>query len=339
MSIQMQEKPEHVAKWEQLTDGYRDLGGVVDNVVQKRGNLGLGLFPIDPTRPVELSAPAELLVPVDQVTLINGEIKLKHPDQFPTGYADWFAYFQREFSWGADGRQSILTFENQLRSLPSIVQQQLLPFCMTPISERLPSEDDENIFQRFLRTRQIYWEGKAVLMPLIELVNHSASQQTWDIRRDCIRVSGNFSDEVLVRYSVSDPLRRFLQYGFNCKEPTAFSMNIRGKYRDRRLVVKGGLHFSKSDSVKASIQNGALLIDRPLLGSKKAPKAPKRVFREAFSSIKNVNPDELFEYIAHINRIQILNLLKRINQIDQPFILELQRACLNQLEALSWSIT
>ena len=35
---------------------------------------------------IELSAPAELLVPVDKVTLIVGEIKLKYPDQFLTGY-------------------------------------------------------------------------------------------------------------------------------------------------------------------------------------------------------------------------------------------------------------
>jgi len=334
----MQETHEHNQQWQNLVDGFRDLGGVCDNVIQKRGSLGLGLFPIDPERPIELRAPAELLVPIDQVRLIGGEIKLANPDQFPAGYAEWFATFQREFSWGADGRQSILTFETQLRALPDIVQQNLRPFCGSPIAERLPTDDDAAVLQRFIRTRQIFWEGRPVLMPLIELINHSANQSTWDIQKNFIRVGGKFSDEVLIRYSVSDPIRRFLQYGFNCKEPTAFSMNLGFKHRDRTIIVRGGINFSPLKSLKVEFENEKIYIYRPLLGSRKAVKAPKRLFQEAFSSVKDVDSDVLFDQISHMNRMQILNLLKSIDQIDQPIIPKLEQTCLDQLMSLSWAI-
>nr|WP_115094579.1 hypothetical protein [Synechococcus sp. UW106] len=324
-------------KWQHLIEGFRDLGGTVENIIQKQGAFGLGLFPIDPTQPIELRAPAELLVPTNQIKLVNGDLSLADPANFPAGYDEWFETFQRDFSWGADGRNSILSFERELRSLPKVIQQRLNPFCSVPIAERLPSEDDGTILQRFLRTRRISWKDQTVLMPMIELVNHSAQQASWKVEEDAIRVSGSFANEILVRYSFADPLHRFLQYGFGCVEPTAFSMDMRVKHHERLIIVKGGINHRPMHPLKVSINAKQVMIDRPLLGCKPSVKAPKRLFLEALSGVEGVEPNELFEQIVHINRKQILNLLTAIDSIKQPLIPELKQTCLDQLVALTWS--
>lgn len=52
-------------------------------------------------------------------------------------------------------------------------------------------------------------------MPVIELLNHAPAAKRWDGSGDGIAVSGHSDGEILVTYSVSDPLRRLLGYGFN----------------------------------------------------------------------------------------------------------------------------
>ena len=55
-------------------------------------------------------------------------------------------------------------------------------------------------------------------------INHSPLKPSWIINEQGVTVKGTHDDEILVRYSISDPLRRFIQYGFNCDEPFGFSM-------------------------------------------------------------------------------------------------------------------
>ena len=59
-------------------------------------------------------------------------------------------------------------------------------------------------------------------MPIIELINHSPSHQSWGMSDIDIHIEGRFEGEVFARYSVSDPLIRLIQYGFNCREPMRF---------------------------------------------------------------------------------------------------------------------
>ena len=78
-------------------------------------------------------------------------------------------------------------------------------------------------------------------MPMIELINHPPNQASWNMDDNSIAVQGQYKEEILVRYSVSDPLRRFVQYGFNCKEPLGFSLRIKLIHNDQKIIIDGGL--------------------------------------------------------------------------------------------------
>ena len=53
------------ADWHAFLDEFRAFGGKAENVMQRRGAFGLGLFPIDPSKPVDLLVPDELLVGIE----------------------------------------------------------------------------------------------------------------------------------------------------------------------------------------------------------------------------------------------------------------------------------
>ena len=52
-----------------LLEEFRGFGGRAENVMQRDGPLGLGLFPIEPCQPIDLRVPRSLLVPADNVKL------------------------------------------------------------------------------------------------------------------------------------------------------------------------------------------------------------------------------------------------------------------------------
>ena len=231
-----------LARWNDLVEGFRFFGGTADNLVQRKGALGLGLFPIDASQPVELRVPEHLLVATDNIDLLDGAIVLKDTSCYPKGFGEWYEYFQAEYSWGAEAKNSIQRFEEGLKSLPDSLQKKLQNVGLN-VERRLSETNDEQyLLQRFIKTRQINRNGKLVLMPMIELVNHSPFQSSWITDEDSIAIKGRYDDEILVKYSVSDPLRRWMQYGFNCKEPTGFSLHFKLRHNQQEILVHGGLN-------------------------------------------------------------------------------------------------
>ena len=70
-------------RWDTLVEEFRGFGGTANNIIQRKGDFGLGLFPIDPAKPVELRVPDQLLVATDNIELKNGEIVLKDESSYP----------------------------------------------------------------------------------------------------------------------------------------------------------------------------------------------------------------------------------------------------------------
>ncbi len=324
-------------RWDTLIKEFRAFGGTANNVIQREGSFGLGLFPIDPSKPVELRVPDQLLIDIDNVELKNGEIVLKDESRYPKGFGDWYRRFQANYSWGAEAKNSIYAFETGLKSLPEDIKNSLNSLGL-PIKDRFSGTiEDEEIFQRFILTRQINKENKLYLMPMIELVNHSPNQSSWGIDDKSIYIEGQYNEEILVRYSVSDPLRRLFQYGFNCKEPIAFSTNLSINHKGEKIYVKGGINFEHLKNFKFVRQDSSLIVDRPMLGSLNQPRKPRTIFREscAAASTENINPDELFDQIHQLNRITMITLLRKLENVETFISQQLREACLDQIIALS----
>ena len=327
-----------LARWNDLVEGFRRFGGTAENIVQRKGAFGLGLFPIDASQPVELRVPEHLLVATDNLDVLDGAVVIKDESCYPQGFGEWYEYFQAEYSWGAEARNSIKHFEESLESLPDSLREKLQNLGLN-ISERLPSiYTEQYLLQRFIKTRQINRKGKLVLMPMLELVNHSPFQSSWITDQNSIAVKGRYNDEILVKYSVSDPLRRWVQYGFNCKEPTGFSLRIKLMHNQQEVIVNGGLNNEITKPCKISTKEYLFVIHNPLLSSIRSPRLPRTLFRKACEKYSSLNADELFDQMHLANRLLLIGIVSDLDELQGNSIESLKNACLDQIEVLSGHI-
>ena len=327
------------ADWHAFLDEFRAFGGRAENVMQRKGALGMGVFPIDPSKPVDLFVPDTLLVPVDNITQRDGDVVIEDDSPFPEGYSDWFRRYQANYSWGAEGRENTKAFEEGLKALPEVVQTLLKRDGIYNAEKRFPGEDpDQEILKRFLLTRAISRKGRSVIMPMIDLVNHSPDANAYYTDNDGIGVKGLQDGEILVRYNKTDPIGRLLAYGFNCSEPLACSVRCQLTHQGRMVLVRPGISKTPFKPCKIELVNDQLVVIQPLLGSLNAPKLPRTLFNQACASHTDVNANQLFDQIQQFNTIALVNLMRSLEEHDEPVAKQLRTGCLNQLTALSHHI-
>ena len=323
--------------WHAFLKEFRNFGGRAENVVQREGPFGLGLFPINRAEPVELVVPKELLVPADDVVLRDGEAVIKNDSAFPAGYADWFRRYQANYSWGAEGETSVTRFETGLQQLPETVRRSLQELNLYQPGQRLPSANiRDNMLRRFLKSRCLGRQGTLLVMPIVELVNHNPKAKNWEIRPDgSVGVSGIHQGEVMVKYSNADPLRRLMGYGFNAPEPLAFSLRVRLQHQGQAVLVQGsgGRHWFQPTRIQRKKE--LLLVHQPLLGSTDHPRLPIRLFRNACQGLSRVESGELFDQIHQANAMALVKLIKQLLPLKEEAADLLCDGCLNQLEANS----
>ena len=324
------------ADWHVFLDEFRTFGGRAENVMQRKGAFGLGLFPIDSSKPIDLFVPDELLVPVGNVELRDGEVVIKDEEGFPEGYADWFRRYQLTYSWGAEGRDNTLAFEEGLKSLPESVQMLMKRHGLYNAEMRFPGEDTEReILQRFIQTRCINRKDRRVIMPMIELLNHAPSANAYDMSGEGIAVGGLHDGEVLVKYSVSDPMRRLLGYGFNAAEPLGFSCSFQVLHREKPVIIQGGGSRSPLQPCEVQLKDDRVILQQPLLASNTSPKMPRTLLIKACRAIEGIDANELFDQIHQRNTQILVMMLRNLQGVEGDVAEKLRTGCLDQLAALS----
>lgn len=326
--------------WTRMLDDFRALGGKADNIEQRVGKFGNGIFPIDPQQPVEIAIPATLLVDADQLVL-DGEDLVVSPDaDVPGEVREFIARYQKHFSWGADGRKHVEQFERGLKALPEALLDRLRQLRMLNLAQRHKGTWEEVLRSRFLNSRRINYHGRKVSMPVIELVNHSAKAPAFRIN-DGIQVRGTFADEVLVNYSpASDALQRFLNYGFASQEPAAYCLPMPLKLNEGfRLFVgcdAGTVNIvDKLPLPKVETDEKGRRLSHLRLGSERAPRLPRTLFRKALPDLPVALADEVFDRLRSANQFELCRLLELAEGVDTPVAREFRQALINQLKALS----
>lgn len=324
------------ADWHAFLDEFRSFGGRAENVMQRKGAFGFGLFPIDLSKHVDLHVPAALLVSIENVELQDGNVVIKDAQGYPEGYSEWFRRYQQTYSWGAEGRETTLKFEEGLKTLPDEIKAMLKRSGLLNPEIRFSDEDPDNeLLQRFLRTRCINYKGKPMVMPIIDLVNHSSSTKTYEISDDGIAISGIHDGEILVKYNVSDPLRRLLGYGFNAPEPLGFSIRCQFKHKDQAVIVQGGITARPMQPCQTKFQDNRFIVQQPLLGSIKTPKLPRTLFLQACKDAEGIDANELFDQIQQFNTGALIRLIKELQNVEGDVAAMLLNGCLDQLAAQS----
>ena len=153
---------------------FRSLGGIADNVRYGHGVRGRGLFAVDKTLPIRVQVPRSLLFPTASLRLVGGALTLAAASAIGQSQQDFFTTYQSELSWAGGGRAEVEGFLDLLQALPERARS-----CLADdlgLAHLLAPPDEAAILERFVRARHFDFHGQAVLMPILELCNHSRAR-------------------------------------------------------------------------------------------------------------------------------------------------------------------
>ncbi len=332
--------------WAQMLDDFRALGGVADNVEQRQGRYGNGLFPIDPDKPVRIVVPDALLFDSDLLVLDGNDLVVSPSASVSDDVRAFIARYQKHYSWGADGKKSVESFEEALKTLPEAVLQRLQRFRLLNLAVRQKGEWAEVLRRRFLQSRCIYYHERRVLMPIIELINHSPRSPGYMIGTG-IQFRGKFADEVTVNYSrTSDALMRFFSYGFTSAEPVAFSLPMSLKLNNGKTLQIGydtnkaatgekTAGAEKAPLPAVSTEGNHWRISHLRIGLEHTPRVPRTLLRKALADWPEQDVDEVFERVRSVNMLALTDLLGLADGLDSDIGRDLRAAVRHQLRSIA----
>ncbi len=331
-----------LSDWSDLLAEFRRLGGTAENIRMGCGSLGRGLFAIDPSKPVDLHTPPNLLLPSRDVIFRDDRFYVSPAAKVGEAERAWLERYLNEFSWGGGGREETTAAMERMHSLPLPVRESLaqwfgMSYCVAELSPDI-------IAKRFLASRVITLDEETV-MPMIELVNHGPAPGF-----DCsngLAVRGLFSDEVLVSYTEEhDTFLCFASWGFVCERPFAHSLPARLPTAHGEMVISINPHEGRMIEAKlpkpvplklpkVTVHNGQINLSFLMLGMRGFPRIPKGMFRRAIRDAGLLLDDEPFELAQHFTRGAFLGLLRDLDGVEGEIAQSLRRVSMTQLEALN----
>lgn len=328
--------------WEATLAEFRSLGGVANNVRLDYGPRGRGLFAIDPTRPIALHVPHNMLVPTEDIEFRGSRLAFKAGAKVGDSERRFLERYDAEFGTGSPLLDEIWQKQKQWSELPPEVQQFVSSMRGTEDPDRRFAPPSLDLCSHwFLRSRDILYRGTPHCLPLLDLLNHSSTAQDFLIA-DGITVEGLYESEVLVRYNEGDSWDVMLHYGFPDSSLRAYSLghitvDLYGRYtltimrEIARREMHGGFIFPVVE-----VTGNAIRLSHLTLGNLNGLPLPRAIFRKVMSEALSASEaDEVFDSIAYYNRDRFYALLRILNKYDSPLIVALKDAALHQLQAAS----
>lgn len=330
-------------QWEELLEEFRAIGGVAENVRLGAGARGRGLFVIDPAKPASLHIPRAITIPVSAVGTDSGDIRVDR-DQVDDRVATFYEHYQKHFGWSAGGREEAFALQREWHDLPPEIVNFIKTMGVLDHPElRFMPPDDRVLLEEHVRARVFADKTGSFMIPMIDLVNHLSTARGY-VTDGGVGVSGTFADEVLVRYNNFDPMTMALHYGFADQSVFACSIGITLDLPGgRRLTIAREISASETrDGIAFPVvteTDGHLRFSHLMLGIMSAPDVPRAIFRSLVKPyVDPVSADQIFDGIAHFNRVRFINLLRTLRKYDGRLVRALQDTSINQLEALSYCV-
>ncbi len=324
-------------RWDQMLDEFRALGGTADNIRLGEGPLGRGLFPVDPSNPVAIRIPDNLLLPVEDVVFENGAFRVGSRSTFGAREKSFMEDYQQHFSWGGGGRAEVQLIFEQAQAFPADLRRELKAThrCGVWFEEC----SNSLVQDQFIASRCITYKGRTVVMPIIELVNHGKG--THYDPADGLALRGKFADEVLVKYSDADSYGMFQTWGFVAAQPQAMSIGLAGKVGTEELHIERDFgEFRPLERVWVpafSRKSDGSRLKFLMVGSRQYPRLCRGIFYKIMREAGHSGFEETFDVVLHVNRMHFLNLLSALEDVAVPMAQTLRRLALLQLQTLSFS--
>jgi len=320
-----------MSRWDELIAEFRALGGTASNVRLGEGRIGLGLFAVNPRLPVCIRVPENLLVDTRDVVLENGVLKLAPEARIGARERRFFESYQADFGWGRNGRADIERIVEQAHALPDELRETLTNVyrCGTWFG----TFGEDMVLQRFIASRRFDHRDRAVLMPVLDLMNHGTGL-TFE-SGEGVQVRGVVQDELLVRYGLLDAFSFFVNWGFASPEPLAFSLVLDGNIGEQPLRIER--EFKSGSVPELTFRDGMAHIKSLIVGNRNLPAAPRGVFYKLARDAGLGGYQEAFDMIQYVNQMNFLNLLEAIEDVEGPLIDTMRQMARFQLQALSFS--
>tara|TARA_B100000214_G_C23960634_1_gene625059 strand:- start:1059 stop:2051 length:993 start_codon:yes stop_codon:yes gene_type:complete len=326
------------SKWDILLSKFRDLGGIADNICQKEGTNGRGIFPVNSKIKSKIFTPSNLIIKKEDIYLLDGKVRIKDKDYYHRDTREFFDFYQDNFSWGGGGKEITETFENSLKLFPSNLKGILKDNRLIDIEERHKGIWKNVILSQFLYAREFNFKNQSQIVPLLELVNHNAISFQFYKSNSGIS-SPNYpplSRELTYSYGNKGTLSCLFNYGFFSKETIVFSLpfNLFIKEMDITLMCQG--NELRDDSMKIQRSGKNILIEGLPIADSNSPSLPESYFKELIDQIGGcrfpINP--LIE-IINFNKVIRENILISIESTHNNASLMLENAINHEIELIS----
>tara|TARA_B100000886_G_scaffold2265_1_gene1494 strand:- start:1259 stop:2254 length:996 start_codon:yes stop_codon:yes gene_type:complete len=324
--------------WDFLLSEFRRLGGIADNVIQKEGEYGRGIFPVDPNLKARIFTPTKLLIKKDDIFLENNKLRIKKDKEYDEELRNFFNFYQDNFSWGSGGKETAELFEKGLSLFNPNLKELIKKYALFDLEKRHKGKWDDVIMNQFLNARYVKFKNSAFIVPIWELVNHKVKSFSFIRCEEGISTPNYPTSNYELTHSYSDmsPLNCFFSYGFFSEETIVFSFPFLINIQNIGINIFCKGRSLKDDSMRIERFGDQIILKGLPIADVNHPKLPHDYFNEILRKIGNKNiPRDIFLKILKLN-ISIRNkILDESNLIDNEVSKTLTKLMLYEINLIS----
>ena len=307
--------------WNYLLSTFRSLGGVAENICQKEGEFGRGIFSVNPNLRSKIYTPSKLMINKEDIYLEGNQLRIKQDKFYSPEIREFFNYYQDTFSWGGGGRENVESFEKGLSLFGPNLRELIKTHMLIDLQERHKEKWDQIILREFLNARAFIFNNLPMICPLLELVNHEVQSLSFINELDGISTPNYppINGEITHNYNNKSAINRFFYQGFFCKETIVFSFPfiINIENMGINFICKG--KEINDDSIQIEQLANTISIEGLPIADSNNPKLVTYYFDEILSRIDNINfPKEV------LLKILKFNILVRKQILDESILLDNQ---------------
>ncbi len=290
--------------WDFLISEFRRLGGIAENVYQKEGKLGRGVFSINSNLKSRIFIPHKLMIKTEDICLENNRLRIKKNKNYSQAIRNFFNYYQDNFSWWGGGRETTESFEKGLILFSLKLKELIKKYMLIDLEQRYREDWDKVILKQFLVARQFSFDHNKMICPVLELVNHEVISLSFIKRLDGISTPNYppFSGELTHNYNNKSSIKRFFSHGFFCKESIIYSFPFRVNFKNLGLIINCKGEDLYDDSMKIVRSDNIILIQGLPIVDINRPKLPEYYLAELMKKIGIQNiPIEFLANLLNFN--------------------------------------
>ena len=318
-------------KWDFLLSEFRRLGGIADNICQKEGEYGRGIFSVNPSLPSRIFTPSKLFIKKDDIHLEDNKLRIKKDRKYDKEIRNFFNFYQDNFSWESGGKETTELFEKGLSSFNSNLKGLIKKYALVDIDERHKGKWDSVIKNLFLNARAIRFGNEYVIAPVWDLVNHKVRSLPFTATPEGISTPNYPALKSELRHSYNNigTIKRFFAYGFYSEETIVFSVPFEFKFLPSEMTFYCKGNNLNDDSMKIEKSNNKIILDGIPIFDVNNPKLPFYYFDEVLRRIGDIEiPEDLLLKIFQLNisiREKIINESKLTDNLVSKNLIKVMK--------------